>query len=200
MFSGELFPYDAIAFDFDGTLVDTLHLHYEAYRQVFEFMDLTLSKDQFYSNIGGKATEAIPLFLAGREASLTVEEIHQRKKQVVSGLFLDAPLRVLPAAKFLPLFNGRLPLALVSSGSRPGIEQLLGRLGWFDFFDVIITGEDTAQSKPSPMPYLLAAEKLQLDPSNFAAFEDTPAGIESAKRAGMHVFDVSSNASTLWQQ
>ena len=120
----------AIAFDFDGTLVDTLHLHYEAYRQVFAFMGLSLSEDQFYSNIGGKATEAIPLFLAGREAPLTIEEIHRRKKIVVGALFLDAPLHVLPAASLLPLLMGRLPLALVSSGSRPGIEQLLGRLGW----------------------------------------------------------------------
>jgi beta-phosphoglucomutase len=188
-----------IAFDFDGTLVDTLHLHYEAYRQVFDFMGLTLSEEQFLSNIGGKATEAIPLFLAGRRASLAVEEIHQRKKMVVADLFLDAPLHVLPAANFLPLLAGRLPLALVSSGSRPGIEQLLNRLGWFDYFKVIVTGEDTTLSKPSPMPYLLAAEKLGLDPADIAAFEDTVAGIESAKSAGMSVFDVSANNSTLRQ-
>lgn len=191
--------FHAIAFDFDGTLVDTLHLHYEAYRQVFDLIGLSLSEEQFYSNIGGKATEAIPLFLAGREAPLTVEEIHQRKKTVIAGLFRDAPLHVLPAANFLPLLAGHLPLALVSSGSRPGIEQLLGRLGWFDIFKVIVTGEDTPLSKPSPLPYLHAAKKLGIDPARIAAFEDTSAGIESAKSAGMSVFDVSGNTRTLWQ-
>jgi beta-phosphoglucomutase len=188
----------AVSFDFDGTLVDTLHLHYEAYRQVFESIGLSFSKESFYSNIGGKATETIPLFLDGRTPPITIGEIHQRKKNVIAGLFAEATLRVLPTANFLPVFVGRLPLALVSSGSRPGIEQLLGRLGWFDFFEVIVTGEDTSQSKPSPEPYLLAAKKLGIDSTHIAVFEDSVAGIESAKRAGMSVFDVSGNTSSLW--
>jgi len=183
--------FSAIAFDFDGTLVDTLHLHYKAYRLVFESMDLTLSKHDFHSNIGGKATDAIPLFLGGRTSILSVSEIHKRKKAIIADLFINAPLTVLPTARFLPLFAGRLPLALVSSGSRPGILQLLARLGWMEYFNVIVTGEDTPKSKPNPMPYLLAAEKLGISPSHIAAFEDTDAGLISARSAGMIAFDVS---------
>src|SRR5580698_3690890 len=94
----------AIAFDFDGTLVDTLHLHYEAYRRVFESIDLSLTVEDFYPNLGGPAREAIPRFLRGRQASLTVGEIHLRKKEQIAELFRTAPLQVLPAAGFLPLF------------------------------------------------------------------------------------------------
>src|SRR5579871_1489450 len=107
--------FQAIAFDFDGTLVDTLHLHYEAYRRVFETMDLSLTAEDFYLNLGGKALEAIPLFLRGRPAKWTIEEIHLRKKEAIAELFETAPLRILPAARFLPLFAGQLPTALVSS-------------------------------------------------------------------------------------
>ena len=190
--------FEAIAFDFDGTLVNTLHLHYEAYRSVFKSMGLELSLPDFYQNIGGKASEAIPLFLHGRSATLSIQEIHLRKKLKIAELFRDAPLQVFPAAKFLPLFFGQVPLALVSSGSRDGILQLLNRLGWSEFFKVIVCGDDTTKSKPDPMPYLLAAEKLGVQPSAIAVFEDTPAGLDAARLAGMSAFDVSGNTSFLW--
>lgn len=191
--------FKAFAFDFDGTLVDTLYLHFDAYRIVFGEMGLTLTEEQFFPNIGGNAMEAIPLFLGGRSAPLSVNEIHLRKKQVIERLFESAPLRIFPAAHLLGMFAGRTPMALVSSGSRPGILQLLQRLGWHRTFDVIVTGEDTPSSKPDPAPYLLAAQLLGVLPSEMAAFEDTAAGIKSAKRAGMAVFNVSENSSTLLQ-
>lgn len=186
-------PFSAIIFDFDGTLVDTMPLHYEAYRQVFNTLGLELSEEHFYKNIGGKASETIPLFLAGRDPGIPVMEIHHRKKQVISTLFQDAPLKVCPAARFLPIFKKILPIALVSAGSRPGIMQLLTRLGWSHYFDVIITGEDTERSKPDPMPYLLASSRLQVAPDLTAVFEDTASGLESARRAGMIAFNVCDN-------
>jgi beta-phosphoglucomutase-like phosphatase (HAD superfamily) len=131
----------ALAFDFDGTLVDTLSLHYEAYRLTFSRIGLDLSEDDFYPNLGGKAAEAIPLFLRGRACAMTIEQIHHQKKAEVARLFEHAPLKLFPAARLLGMFAGVLPIALVSSGSRAGIEQLLERLGWSGGFDVIVTGE-----------------------------------------------------------
>ena len=189
-----IFPFDAVAFDFDGTLIDTLHIHYECYRKAFQEMNLELKPNDFYSNIGAKATEAIPLFLGKREAPWSIAEIHLRKKELIKHMFDVEPLRILPASNLIPMFSGQVPLALVSSGSRPGIFQILERLGWTEHFDVIITGEDTETSKPDPAPYLLAARLLGTEPSRMAAFEDTEAGIASAKNAGFTVFDVSPNS------
>lgn len=188
-----IYDFQAVAFDFDGTLVDTLHFHYEAYRVVFKQMNLELDPETFYSNIGGKATEAIPLFIGDRKANLEISEIHTRKKDIIKGMFATEPIRVLPAFGLVSIFSGKLPLALVSSGSRSGILQILKRLGWSDMFDVIVTGEDTDTSKPDPAPYLLASRKLGIAPENMVAFEDTLAGIASAKNAGYSVFDVSHN-------
>ena len=177
-------------------MVDTLGSHYEAYRVVFESLGINLLPEEFYSNLGGKATEAIPLFLGGRQSPISIQEIHTQKKEIIADLFTNGTTRILPTAGFLPLFHGRVPLALVSSGAREGIELLLKRLGWTKYFDVIVTGEDTPKSKPDPMPYLLAAEKLGIAPNHIAAFEDTTAGLESARRAGMTVYDVGSNIGT----
>lgn len=185
--------FSAYAFDFDGTLVDTMGLHFEAYRRVFEEVGIELTRDDFFTNIGGKASETIPLFLRGRPCSLTISELHVRKKKEVADLFREADLTVLPAARLLPALSQFAPVALVSSGSRPGIEQLLDRLGWRSYFKVIVTGEDTERSKPDPMPYLLAANLLGFSPADVLAFEDTAAGWDSANAAGMTVFQVEGN-------
>jgi len=180
----------AAVFDFDGTLVDTMPVHFEAYRRVFAGAGVELSERDFFDNIGGNARESIPKFLRGRECRLSVAEIHARKKELVNKLFAESPLVVLETAKLLPFLGGRMSLALASSGSRPGIEILLRRLDWERHFSAIITGEDAVNGKPAPDLFLLAAEKLAVPPAACMVFEDTDAGVEAARNAGMQVFDV----------
>ncbi len=183
-------PIKAVLFDFDGTLVDTMPIHYEAYRRVFADVGVVLSQDDFYGNIGGKATEAIPKFLGGRPCSLSVEEIHQAKKRLVATLFESEPIPVLDTAYLLELLLGRVPMALASSGSRPGIEGVLRRLGWKHYFQVVVTGEEVQHGKPASDLFLLAAERLSVEPAACLVFEDTDAGVAAAKAANMVVADV----------
>jgi beta-phosphoglucomutase-like phosphatase (HAD superfamily) len=182
--------FDAAVFDFDGTLVDTLELHYRAYREVFLARGTDLTSEVFYRVLGGKASETIPLMAGTSLCQGTVHEIHHAKKAAVARLFAQEPIPLLASSFLIPLLRDRVPLALVSSGSRPGIEQLLARVGWSDCFTVIITGEDVARGKPHPEPYLLAAKRLMLEPAGCLVFEDSDAGIDSAQSAGMAVMDV----------
>jgi len=180
----------AIIFDFDGTLVDTMPFHYEAYRQVLAEVGLGLSEEAFFAAIGGNARETIPKFLAGRPCSLSVAEIHARKKECVQRLFTTEPIPVLETARLLPVLSEKYPLALASSGARPGIELILRRLDWSRYFQAVVTGEDTPHGKPAPDLFLLAAAQLAVPPENCLVFEDTDAGVEAGRRAGMTVFDV----------
>jgi len=120
-------------------------------------------------------------------------EIHRRKKALVADVFARVEIPLLPAGWLVPALSGVVPLGLVSAGARPGIEVVLGRLGWTKSFAVIVTGEDCIRSKPDPEPYLLAAARLGVDAAQTLVFEDTVAGIASARAAGMRVFDVSGN-------
>lgn len=183
----------AVFFDFDGTLVDTMALHYEAYRSVFEGLGIELTPADFYDNVGGKASETIPKFLRGRTAPVTDAEIHRRKKALVADVFARVEIPLLPAGWLVAALSGVVPLGLVSAGARPGIDVILGRLGWTKSFAVVVTGEDCVRSKPDPEPYLLAAARLGVESSRTLVFEDTVAGIASARAAGMRVFDVSGN-------
>lgn len=183
-------PYTAAIFDFDGTLVDTMPLHFEAYRRVLAEVDIELTPVEFFSNIGGNARETIPKLLAGRPCLVPPAELHARKKQLVNRLFAEAEIPVLETARLLDVFYGRLPMALASSGSRPGIEIILRRFGWDRYFGAVVTGEDASRGKPAPDLFLLAAEKLHVEPTSCIVFEDTDAGVEAARNAGMQVFDV----------
>jgi HAD superfamily hydrolase (TIGR01509 family) len=180
----------AALFDFDGTLVDTMPLHFAAYRRVLADTGIELTPEDFYNNIGGNARETIPKFLRGRPCSLDIAEIHARKKQIVSGYLASGEVPVLEAAGLLAALHDQLTLGLVSTGSRPGIETVLDRFDWRRYFQAIITGEDAPRGKPAPDLYLLAAARLEVPAEACIVFEDTAAGLEAAARAGMRGFDV----------
>ena len=120
----------------------------------------------------------------------TMADLHRRKQQILGELICTTELRVLETAKLLPVLEPHLRLGLATSGSRPGIELMLERLGWTNYFAAVVTGEDVSEGKPAPEPFLLAAERLAVAPDRCVAFEDTDAGVRSACKAGMTVFDV----------
>lgn len=179
-----------LIFDLDGTLVDTMPLHYQAYRRTFAEVGIELAPEDFYGNIGGKASETIPRFLRGRSCPLSVAELHARKQVLAGELLRTAELPVLAAAELLKAFHGTLPIALASSGSRSGIDVIIERLGWRDHFAVIVTGQDVARGKPAPDIFLRAAECLGIAPARCLVFEDTDDGVAAARAAQMAVFDV----------
>jgi beta-phosphoglucomutase family hydrolase len=179
-----------LIFDFDGTLVDTMPLHYEAYRRTFAEVEIDLTPEQFYRNIGGRAQETIPKFLGGRTAPRTIEQLHARKQQIAVELLHSAELPVLATAVVAEFFRGRAPIALASSGSRSGIDVVLARLGWLEHFDAIVTGQDVSRGKPAPDLFLLAAERIGVAPGDCLVFEDTDDGVAAGRAAGMAVVDV----------
>ena len=179
-----------VIFDFDGTLVDTMPLHFEAYRRTFLEMGIVLSASHFYAAIGGSARETIPKFLGERKPPWSIEQIHVRKKQLLMDVLASNELTILPCGLLLEAFARRLPVGLASSGSRPGIEYMLAKLGWTDLFDAVVTGEDAAKGKPDPALFLLAAKLIGVDCRRCLAFEDTDDGVAAARAAGMRVFDV----------
>lgn len=187
---------DAVIFDFDGTLVDTMPAHFEAYRRTLGELGLELTKDDYYGNIGGTWRETIPRFLRGRSCPAAPESIHRRKQELVLEVLRTASIPQLAASRLLPLLRGRLPMAVASSGSRATIELVMGRLGWLEWFPVIVTGEDVQRGKPAPEIFLLAASRLGIEPRRCLVFEDTDDGIAAGAAAGMTTFDVRGSRGT----
>lgn len=181
---------NAAIFDFDGTLVDTMPLHYEAYRTTLAASGIELTHDDYYGNVGGTWREAIPKFLRGRACDLTHAEIHERKQRAVLAVMRTTEIPRLAAASLLPLLHGRVPMAIASSGSRATIELIVERLGWRDYFRAIVTAEDVARGKPAPDLFVLAAQRLGMHAQQCIVFEDTDDGIAAAIAARMTPYDV----------
>lgn len=179
-----------IIFDFDGTLVDTMPLHYEAYRIVFSKYGIDLSKKEYYDNIGGTAREAIPKFIGNKPCSALHADIHNEKKQTLLTILDSTPTLPLETAKLLDVFKGTYKIALASSGSAIHINKIIDSLNWRHYFDSILTGEDVKNGKPNPEIFLMSAANIGIDPENCIVFEDTNDGILAAISAGMRYFDV----------
>jgi beta-phosphoglucomutase family hydrolase len=182
--------FDAVLFDFDGTLVDTMPIHFEAYRRTFDEMQLELTHGDYYDNVGGTGLETIPKFLRGRSAPWSVEQIHRRKKELLSALLDELQLSPLPTAHLLPLLHRHVPMAIATSGARAGIEKMIHRLGWTDYFGAVVTADDVKHGKPAPDLFLEAAARLGVDAAACLAFEDTDDGVAAARAAGAQVIDV----------
>ena len=186
--------HSALLFDLDGTLIDTMPLHYRAYAEVFARRGFSLQEAHFQAAIGGPAAEAIPKFLASlgveNAGAADVLAIHQEKKDAFDALLaLSSPAR-LPAAELLNRARGTKKIALVSSGNRRGVTAILASVGWKDVFDVVISGDDVARGKPDPEGYRMAAAALNVRPDQCLVIEDTDAGLMSGRAAGMAVLDV----------
>jgi HAD superfamily hydrolase (TIGR01509 family) len=171
-------------------------LHFQAYRETLAELGVELSPEDYYRNVGGTARETIPRFLRGRTVSCSIEELHARKQTRVTALLAHATIPQLATAALLPLLDGRVPMAIASSGSRSAIDLVLQRLEWSLYFGAGVTGADVPHGKPAPDLFLRAAQLLGVAPPRCLAFEDTDDGVESARRAGMSVVDVRNAAAS----
>lgn len=109
--------------------------------------------------------------------------------------FLELLHELEPLAHVLDIarqHRGKLKMAVASGGIRPVIMAQLEHVGCADWFDAIVTAEDTVLHKPDPDVFLEAARRLQVSPANCRVYEDSDLGIEAARRAGMEWVDVRS--------
>ena len=164
----------AIAFDFNGTLSDDEPVLARVYTE----MIAGLTEQEYFARLAGHTDDYI---FAG-DASLIAERVARYNAIVVDGSTVDAEARAA-----VRLAAERLPVALVSAALRDEVEPVLAASGLRDAFTVVLTQDDVVRGKPDPQPYLLAAERLGIEPAALAVFEDTDVGVASARAAGAYV-------------
>jgi HAD superfamily hydrolase (TIGR01509 family) len=187
----------ALLFDLDGTLVNTMPLHYEAYRIVFGTRGGIFEFSDFNALSGPPAHVSIPLF--AKAAGITqkgfdIQKIHSEKKAAFKMLLTQTQLDLLPAGRLLDETHRKYKIAVVTSGNKKGAEEILLNLNLQTKVNIIISGDDVSTGKPDPEPYHLALKKLAIDRSEVIAFEDHDHGIASAISAGLRVVDVRNGA------
>jgi len=196
---------DAVIFDFDGIIVDTEPLHYQAFQQVLDPLGVGFSWHEYVDTyMGFDDRDAFIEAFAVRGKTLAPMELHGLINQKASCFqhIIRAGVSAYPGVIDLirKLHNAGIPLAISSGALLCDITPILSILSLADCFEVIITADDVAKSKPDPECYRRAFEQLSLhrpalalSPGRTIAIEDTPAGITSAKGAGLQVIAVTNS-------
>lgn len=189
----------AIIFDFDGIIVDSEPLHFRAFNEVLKSEEKSISWNDYCSTyIGFDDRDAFREAYKANGETLTFEKLTEliaQKTDLLQRFIENGEAVPLPGAvKLIKSLSPLQPIALCSGALRSDIDPILEQLGIAGEFTVIVTAEDTDKSKPDPAPYRLALKKLGIsDPETAIAIEDTPAGIVSAKGAGLKVLAVTNS-------
>lgn len=174
----------AYLFDCDGTIADSMPLHYIAWKQALGEWGCDYPEDLFYSWGGKPIREIIAELNARYGLAMPVDEVAHRKE----GLYYELLPRLTAVPEVLAQIeadHGRIPFAVVSGSTRESVTKSLEVLGLLDKFDVMVCAGEYRNAKPAPDPFLMAAEKLGVPPADCLVFEDTDLGIDAATAAGM---------------
>jgi len=176
--------FQAYLFDCDGTVADSMPLHYVAWNQALGEWGCTFTEERFYQLGGLPIVEIIGLI--GREQGIEMPtgQVAKRKEQLYFE-YLPSLQCVPEVLEHIELQRGRIPFAVVSGSTRDSVEASLRAIGLLDSFEVLVCAGDYRKSKPDPEPFLIAAERLGVSPENCLVFEDTQMGIKAATAAGM---------------
>ncbi len=172
-------------FDFDGVLVNTMELHYDAYSQACREFGIHVDRKQFFSQAGMTGREQIRYFADRAGIAVDVESVYRRKSELGrdwTDRATDIPINI----QLLNILRQSGIRVAVATGSTPkSILPIMAKFGIE--VDAVATSEDVERGKPNPDLFLCAAEKLGIPPQYCIVIEDSDVGIEAAKNAGMKV-------------
>ncbi len=174
----------AFLFDLDGTIADSMPIHFRAWTQAVTEFGGTFPEELFYA-LGGVPLLRTVEILNERFGTTMPPEATVHRKEALYLEKIEEVQAVAAVADLIAAEYGRLPFAVVSGSPRSSIFRTLTTLGLLDRFEVIVGSEDYARGKPNPEPFLTAAAQLKVPPESCLVFEDADAGIQSAEAAGM---------------
>jgi len=176
-----------VIFDMDGVLLDSFQAHFESWKHVAAEHGFNLTRDQFATDFGRTSREVIAETW-GRIADSPerVKAIDARKEGLYRTI-IQRTRPIMPGAIELidGLRSAGIRLAIGSSGPPPNIQVALDLIGRRSSFQAIVTGADVQRGKPDPQVFLVAADRLGLDPGCCVVIEDAPVGVQAAHNAGM---------------
>lgn len=180
---------DGLIFDCDGTLADTMPLHWEAWQKVTRRHGVVFTEERFYA-LGGVPSRHI-LAMLKDEQGLAIDPIAVAKEK--EHVYLETLHHVGPIDRVVDIaraHHGRVPMAVASGGTQAVITRVLEHLGIRDLFHAVVTSEHVERQKPAPDIFLEAARRIGVPAARCRAFEDTDLGMQAIRSAGMDAIDV----------
>jgi beta-phosphoglucomutase len=185
----------AVLWDMDGTIVNSLSFHQQAWKATFASRGIDFTDEDFKFSNGRINEEIVPHFLGQNLSQEEVKAVGDEKEATFRRL-VKGSIQALPGVMKLikSLAEAGYQLAIVSSTPQENIELISKTLGIKKYFGLFVNGDDVQEGKPSPQAFLFAAKKLGVGPENCVVIEDAVVGVKAAKRAGMYCIRVTNTA------
>lgn len=187
----------ALLFDMDGTLMDSNPTHKEAYRAFLKKYSIDLTDDDFEKYISGRMNPDIMKHFFGKDVSYQkITALTREKEALFQSAFQE---KIKPIRGLLPFLKqvreAGIRTALATSAPMINVTFMFDHIPIRDCFDVIVCDRDVKVGKPEPGVFQVAAKKLKMDPARCIVFEDSPAGLEAAQKAGAKVIMLTTSKS-----
>jgi beta-phosphoglucomutase family hydrolase len=179
----------ALIFDCDGTLADTMPLHWLAWSAVTKRHGLNFPQDRFYALGGVPARDIIKMLTAEQNRALDALTV-STEKEAAYIQYLPEIREIEVVARIARENAGKLPMAVASGGIREHVTKVLEHVNLRQYFQAVVTSEDVQRQKPAPDIFLEAARQLGVAPQFCRAYEDTDLGLKAIRAAGMEAVDV----------
>ena len=180
---------EGLIFDCDGTLADTMPIHTEAWRETLRSYGRDCPVEFLEPLRGMPAEEIVVRFNRTYGTEFNPKEVADAKNKMThERLKLSKP--IVPVAGIAIDYQNKLPMAVVSGGTRKNVLRTLKAIRMSDFFKAVITADDGLKPKPDPQMFLEAAKRMNVDPKLCEVFEDGDLGLQAARSAGMRAVDV----------
>ncbi|HUT80510.1 MAG TPA: HAD family phosphatase [Candidatus Bathyarchaeia archaeon] len=180
-----------IIFDLDGTLIDTLDKHIQAFQLLFDEINKPITYEKIAENMGRTPRDTLLTLIPELQNDKNqLDFLAKRKEEILTNLLNHIPK--FPGAENLLQYVKKLPLTICLASSTPiyNVIKMLQEASIENYFQVIITGEDITIGKPNPEIFLKAAKKGKIPPNQCLVIGDSPHDILAAKKAGMKVIAV----------
>lgn len=176
--------FGAYLFDCDGTIADSMPLHYIAWKQALGEWNCEFDEKLFYEWGGMPIVDIIGTLNQQRSLNMPVETVAHRKESLYFELLPQ--LKAVPEVlEHIEAKHGQIPLGVVSGSALDSVTASLSTLNLLERFETLVCAGDYKKSKPDPEGFLLAASRLRVTPESCLVFEDTDMGIQAATAAGM---------------
>lgn len=179
-------PFKGVIFDMDGTLLESTEADYRAWEKVFNDYNQELPYEKYVPMLGVKSADVIKNAIGFKDEQ-DVKRILKEKFDYFVEYINEHPIKPVVAAEtFLKsLAHYPVKVALATSSRKEKMQMVLNQLNFLQYFEVIVTGDEVANSKPAPDIFLLAAKRLGLEAADCMVVEDGPVGVAAAKSANM---------------
>jgi beta-phosphoglucomutase family hydrolase len=178
-----------LIFDCDGTLADTMPLHWQAWQMITQRHNLYFPMDRFYAYGGVPSRDILKLLVQEQGRSLDhIAVAHEKEETYLQTLSQVEPVHAV--VEIAKESFGKIPMAVASGGTQKIIVQVLEHLKIRHLFNAVVTSEMVVNQKPAPDIFLEAAKRIGVEPKFCRAYEDTDLGMQAIRSAGMDAVDV----------